>query len=141
AIAGLALTLVDVAGFTLLQRAVPDEVLGRVFGVLHSAFYATSGIGAIVAPAVVSWLGIQSALILTGAFIPVVTIPLLGMLTRVDDTITVPEAQLARLRAIEMFEALPAPTRERLASTPPAATATASPSSTTARSRSRSTAA
>jgi len=115
-IAGLALTLVDVAGFTLLQRAVPDEVLGRVFGVLHSAFYATSGIGAIVAPALVSWLGIQAALIVTGAFIPVVTIPLLGMLARVDDTITVPRAQLARLRAIEMFEALPAPTLELLAS-------------------------
>jgi len=115
-IAGLALTLVDVAGFTLLQRTVPDEVLGRVFGVLHSAFYATSAIGAIVAPALVSWLGIQSALIVTGAFIPAVTIPLLGVLARVDDTVTVPRAQLARLRAIEMFEALPAPTVELLAS-------------------------
>jgi hypothetical protein len=105
-----------VAGFTLLQRAVPDAVLGRVFGVLHSAFYAASGIGAIVAPALVSWLGIQGALIVTGAFIPVLTIPLLGMLARIDDTVTVPLAQLARLRAIEMFEPLPAPTLELLAS-------------------------
>ena len=115
-IAGLAMTLADVAGFTLLQRAVPDAVLGRVFGVLHSAFYAASGIGAIVAPALVSWLGIQGALIVTGAFIPVLTIPLLGMLVRIDDTVTVPLAQLARLRAIEMFEPLPAPTLELLAS-------------------------
>src|SRR5207248_7102075 len=69
-----------------------------------------------VAPALVSWLGIQGALIVTGAFIPVLTIPLLGMLVRIDDTVTVPLAQLARLRAIEMFEPLPAPTLELLAS-------------------------
>src|SRR5207247_1762569 len=79
-LAGLGLTLVDVAGFTLLQRAVPEHVLARVFGVLHSAFYATAGIGAIVAPILVSWLGIRSALIVVGAVIPVVTIPSFGML-------------------------------------------------------------
>ena len=114
-LAGLGLTLVDVAGFTLLQRAVPEHVLARVFGVLHSAFYATAGIGAIVAPALVSWLGIRSALIVVGAVIPVVTIPSFGMLTQIDRTLTVPTAQLHALRAIEMFAPLPAPTLEALA--------------------------
>ncbi|HYT50711.1 MAG TPA: MFS transporter [Gaiellaceae bacterium] len=114
-LAGLGLTLVDVAGFTLLQRAVPEHVLARVFGVLHSAFYATAGIGAIVAPALVSWLGIRSALIVVGAVIPVVTIPSFGMLAQVDRTLTVPTAQLDALRAIEMFAPLPAPTLEALA--------------------------
>jgi len=75
AIAGLGLTLVDVAGFTLLQRAVPEEVLARVFGVLHSAFYLTGGIGAIVAPPLIDWLGIRGALIATGAVLPAVTTP------------------------------------------------------------------
>jgi hypothetical protein len=114
-LAGLGLTLVDVAGFTLLQRAVPEHVLARVFGVLHSAFYATAGIGAIVAPALVSWLGIRSALIVVGAVIPVVTIPSFGMLAQIDRTLTVPTAQLHALRAIEMFAPLPAPTLEALA--------------------------
>jgi MFS family permease len=114
-LAGLGLTLVDVSGFTLLQRAVPEHVLARVFGVLHSAFYATAGIGAIVAPALVSWLGIRSALIVVGAVIPVVTIPSFGMLTQIDRTLTVPTAQLHALRAIEMFAPLPAPTLEALA--------------------------
>jgi MFS family permease len=114
-LAGLGLTLVDVAGFTLLQRAVPEHVLARVFGVLHSAFYATAGIGAIVAPALVSWLGIRSALIVVGAVIPVVTIPSFGILTQIDRTLTVPTAQLHALRAIEMFAPLPAPTLEALA--------------------------
>jgi MFS family permease len=115
-LAGLGLTLVDVAGFTLLQRAVPEEVLARVFGVLHSAFYATGGIGAIVAPALISWLGIRGALIVAGAVLPAVTIPSFGMLARIDRTLTVPTAQLRALRAIEMFAPLPAPTLEALAS-------------------------
>ena len=115
-LAGLGLALVDVAGFTLLQRAVPEEVLGRVFGVLHSAFYATAGVGAIVAPALVSAVGIRTALIVTGAIVPALTIPAFGMLAHTDRTLTVPTAQLERLRAIEMFAPLPAPTLESLAS-------------------------
>ena len=114
-LAGLGLTLVDVAGFTLLQRAVPEEVLARVFGVLHSAFFATGGIGAILAPALISWLGIRGALIVAGAVLPAVTIPSFGLLARIDRTLTVPTAQLEALRAIEMFAPLPAPTLEALA--------------------------
>jgi MFS family permease len=114
-LAGLGLTLVDVAGFTLLQRAVPEHVLARVFGVLHSAFYATAGIGAIAAPALVSWLGIRGALIVAGAVLPAVTIPSFGKLAHIDRTLTVPTAQLQALRAIEMFAPLPAPTLEALA--------------------------
>jgi hypothetical protein len=114
-IAGLGLTLVDVAGFTLLQRAVPEDVLSRVFGVLHSAFYATGGIGAILAPALISWLGIRGALIATGALVPVLTIPSFRLLAAIDRTIVVPTAELERLRAIAMFAPLPAPTLEQLA--------------------------
>jgi MFS family permease len=115
ALAGLGLTIVDVAGFTLLQRAVPEEVLARVFGVLHSAFFATGGLGAILAPVLVDWLGIRGALIATGAVLPAVTIPAFGLLAHIDRTLTVPTAELRSLRAIEMFAPLPAPTLEALA--------------------------
>jgi MFS family permease len=114
-LAGLGLTLVDVAGFTLLQRAVPEQVLARVFGVLHSAFFATGGLGAIVAPALIGWLGIRGALVVTGAVLPAITFPSFGLLARLDRTLTVPTAQLAALQAIEMFAPLPAPTIESLA--------------------------
>jgi MFS family permease len=114
-LAGLGMTLVDVAGFTLLQRAAPEEVLSRVFGVLHSAFYATGGIGAIVAPFLIDWLGIRGALIVAGAVLPVVTLPAFGALAHIDGSLTVPKAELDRLRAIAMFAPLPAPTLEQLA--------------------------
>jgi len=41
AVVGLANTVVDVAGLTLLQRAVPDEVLARIFGILESLTLGT----------------------------------------------------------------------------------------------------
>jgi MFS family permease len=115
-IAGLGMTLGDIAGYTLLQRMVPGEVLARVFGVARSAFYAAGGIGAILAPILVNSIGIRASLIVAGAVLPAVTIPTFGMLSRIDRTITVPTAQLDRLLAIEMFAPLPAPTLELLAS-------------------------
>ena len=54
AFVGVGDTLVEVAAPTLLQRAVPDEVLGRVFGVVESLLYAAMGVGAILAPALVA---------------------------------------------------------------------------------------
>jgi MFS family permease len=115
-IAGLGMTLGDIAGYTLLQRMVPGEVLARVFGVARSAFYAAGGLGAILAPVLVDAIGIRATLIVSGAVLPTVTIPTLGMLSRIDRTVTVPKAQLDRLLAIEMFAPLPAPTLELLAS-------------------------
>jgi MFS family permease len=115
-LAGLGLTLVDVAGFTLLQRTVPEDVLSRVFGVLHSAFYATGGIGAILAPLLITWLGVRGALIVTGAIVPALAIPTFRWLAEIDRSIVVPTAELDRLRAIAMFAALPPPTIEQLAS-------------------------
>jgi len=64
---GIGNTLVDVAGVTLLQRAVPDEVLGRVFGALESLLVAGLAAGALVAPILIHTFGIRTALIATGA--------------------------------------------------------------------------
>jgi MFS family permease len=49
ALLGVGNSLVDVAAFTLVQRAVPDEVLARVFGVIQMLWLASVGIGAVAA--------------------------------------------------------------------------------------------
>ncbi len=70
AVVGLGNTLVDVSAFTLLQRAVPDEVLARVFGAVQALWVGAIGIGAIIAPLLIAALDIRGALIVTGALLP-----------------------------------------------------------------------
>jgi len=113
---GLANTIVDVAGLTLLQRSADDEVLGRVFGVLESMILATIALGAVVTPWIVSLLGIRGALLAVGLFLPVLLVPLWPFLRRVDAQARIAVEPLELLRAISIFSPLPPPVLERLAS-------------------------
>jgi MFS family permease len=115
AVLGVGNTLVDVAALTLLQRAAPDEVLARVFGVIESLLVAALGLGAILAPLLVSLFGIRGALIATGALLPVLTVFAWPRLVRIDSEVTMPERELALLRRLPMFAPLPASTLEHLA--------------------------
>jgi MFS family permease len=106
-------TIVDVAALTLLQRTVSDEVLARVFGVMEGLLVATMGLGAILAPLLISAFGVRAALIVTGGFLPVLAALLWRKLTSVDAV--VPERELALLQGIPFFELLPAHQLEPLA--------------------------
>jgi len=116
AVIGLANTLVDVVGMTLLQRSTPAAVLGRVFGVLESLILGTIAIGSLVAPGVVALLGLKTTLVVVGAFLPVLLVPLFPLLRRVDAAAHVALQPLELLRAIPMFALLPPLVLERLAS-------------------------
>ena len=111
---GLGNTLVDVSAFTLLQRAVPDEVLARVFGAVQALWVGGIGIGAIVAPLLIEALGVRGALIVTGAILPVLTILSHRRLAPLDE-VPIPERELVLLRGIEIFKPLPPPVLESLA--------------------------
>jgi MFS family permease len=114
-VVGVGAILVEVNGMTLLQRSADNEVLGRVFAVLGSLQFAACGLGAVLAPGLVSWLGPRGAFIATGAFLPVVLVPLLPALRRIDAESVVAEEPLELLRRIEIFAQLPEPVLERLA--------------------------
>jgi MFS family permease len=114
ALVGLGNTLVDVSAFTLLQRAVPDEVLARVFGAVQGLWVATIGVGAILTPLLIAAVDIRGALLITGAFLPILATILRGRLSQLDE-VPVPERELALLRGIDLFAPLPAPTLESLA--------------------------
>ena len=114
---GIGNTLVDVAALTLLQRAAPDEVLARVFGVIESLLVGAIGLGAILAPVLVSAVGIRGALIVAGALLPVLAVLAWPRLLRIDAGITVPDRELALLRALPMFAPLAPATLEHLATT------------------------
>lgn len=115
AVVGIGNTLVDVAALTLLQRAAPDEVLARVFGVIESLLVGAIGLGAIVAPLLVSVLGIRGALISTGLLLPVLAAFVWRHLAHLDAEFAVPERELRLLRGLPMFAPLPGATLEHLA--------------------------
>jgi MFS family permease len=112
---GLGNTLTDVAAYTLLQRTAPNDVLARVFGVLHSFLVGTMGIGAIAAPILIDLFGIRAALIGTGLVLPLVSAVLWLKLRQVDRSSDVPERELALLRGVPIFAPLPIATIELLA--------------------------
>jgi MFS family permease len=115
AVVGIGNTLADVSGMTLLQRSAPDAVLARVFGILESLLLLTVGLGAIVAPVLVSTLGTRSALVIAGLLLPALVLPAWPMLRAIDRGAPVPIDRLERLRAIPIFTPLPEATLEQLA--------------------------
>lgn len=115
-VVGAANSLVDVAGFTLIQRAVPDDVLARVFGVIQMLWLLTLGIGALIAPAVVNAIEIEGALIATGAFLVVLVGLFWPKLSRIDAAAAPPErSELRILASVPIFNPLPGASLEHLA--------------------------
>ena len=116
-VVGIANTIVDVAAFTLLQRAVPDEVLARVFGVLQSVLLGTVGLGSVLASALVSSLGARTALVVTGAFLPAVALISYRRLVAIDRAVAGPSPERVHLlEESPIFVPLPLPALEHLAS-------------------------
>jgi len=114
-VVGIGNSVGDVAGMTTLQRVVPDAVLARVLGVLDGLVLAGIGIGGILAPVLVNWLGNRLAFIVTGAMLPVMVAIAWPSLRRLDQETIVPERELNLLRTIPIFAPLDIPTVDHLA--------------------------
>jgi MFS family permease len=114
-IVGIANTLVDVSGTTLMQRSTPELLVSRVFGVIGSVGLISVALGALVAPGILALVGSRGTLIFTGAVLPAVALPSWRALTRIDREVALPSERLALLRAIPIFSPLPEPVLDRLA--------------------------
>ena len=113
---GVGNSFVDVSGLTLVQRAVPDEVLARVFGVIQMLWLAAMGIGAAVAPALIAWLGIDGAIIATGALLPALVVLFGVTVARIDASAPAPDPdELRVLASVPIFAPLPGGSLEHLA--------------------------
>jgi MFS family permease len=109
-------SLVDVAGFTLVQRAVPDDVLARVFGVIQFALLCALGIGGVLAPLLTNVFGIEHALIATGLFLPVLVLLFGRAVAQIDARAAAPEVQELRLlTSVPIFAPLPGTALEHVA--------------------------
>jgi len=115
ALTGAGNSLLDVSGFTLVQRLVDDRVLARVFGVLETMVFLTVGIGGLLAPLLVAGLGGRGALIVAGAILPALALLAWPRVSVLDEATAVPVRELELLRRVRLFHPLPAPQIERLA--------------------------
>ncbi len=113
AVVGVGNTIVDVSGDTLLQRAVPDEVLARAFAAMESVTLVAVALGSVAAPVVIDVAGDRWALVVFGAVLPVLAVLSWRSLTKMDRVGPAPEVEL--LRSLPLFAPLPPPTLEYLA--------------------------
>ena len=100
---GVGNALIDVAGFTLLGRMAPDEVLARVFGVLESLVAVSIGIGAVVAAWAVEAWGPRPALVAIGLLCPVLAAASWWRLRALDRTVGVHDEAVGLLRRVPML--------------------------------------
>jgi CRP-like cAMP-binding protein/predicted MFS family arabinose efflux permease len=94
-IRGAGTLVVDVLAITALQRAVPEDVIARVFGVFFALILGAISLGTIITPPIVNGPGLHTALYIMG-FVPF-AIGLLGYpsLVRID------RASAAKLAELE----------------------------------------
>ena len=115
-VVGIGSSIADVAAFTLIQRAVPEHVLARVFGVIQMLWVLTVGIGGLIAVPLVNQLGARTAIIIAGASLPLLVALLGPPLIRIDALATPPGgAELSLLASTPIFAPLPGTTLEHVA--------------------------
>jgi Major Facilitator Superfamily/Cyclic nucleotide-binding domain len=115
AVVGGGRALFNLASRTLLQRAVPAEVVGRVFGVAESIAMTGLAVGSALVPLLVVGGGTVAAVFGTAAILPLVALVSGRRLFALDAAARVPIVEIALLRSLRIFRALPAPALEGLA--------------------------
>ena len=112
---GIGNALVDVGVFSLPPRFVPEELLARVFGADESIAAWAIALGALVTPALISWLGVRPALVAVGLLAPVAVALTWRHLRAIDASMVGRDEEIDVLRRVSMFRPLPMPAIENLA--------------------------
>jgi len=115
AVAGASYTLLDIATRTLLQRSVPPQLIGRIFGLLEGFMMAGYAVGALLVPVLVYLGGSRLALLGVAALLPLAAAVGGRALFGLDAETPVPVVEIALLRSLPLFAELPAPAIEGLA--------------------------
>jgi MFS family permease len=114
-VTGIGNALLDVSGLTLLQRGVSNPARGAVFAVLEVMASIGVSVGALIGSVLVTTIGVERALVVTGIVLPVTAVLGWPWVRRLDDEGVLPERQARLLRGIPLFAPLPLAALERIA--------------------------
>ena len=118
---GAGTLVVDVLAVTALQRSLPPDLLGRVFGAFFTAVLAAISLGALVTPVVIATAGLDASLWLAGGLLPAACLLGLPWLRRMDDanvaSVAALEPRIEALGRLGIFAEAGRPVLERLART------------------------
>jgi MFS family permease len=112
---GAANALLDVAGFTLMLRSVPDTLRARLFGLFEALVGIAVTIGSLAAPLLVAGVGLPVALMCVGLLLPLLALVTASQVAQVQATTAVPERDMALVRGIPLFAPLSLAAQERVA--------------------------
>ncbi len=112
---GLAGTVFDITGRTLLQRAAPPDAIAGSFSILEATTDFGLATGAVLVRAAIAVGGVRAALLAPAVVAAVLIAVLWRQLTRIDATATVPQVEIQLLRSLPIFAALSPPSLEGVA--------------------------
>jgi MFS family permease len=114
-IGGAGLAVVDVAGRTLLQRSVRDEVLTRVFGLQEALAMGALAFGSVLVSVLAQTIGLTPAIYGVALVLPTLVALSWTRITAMDARAVVPVRAISLLRSSALFAPLPAPQLEAVA--------------------------
>lgn len=115
AVSGAANALLDVSGFTILQRGVSQAERPAVFGVVEAVAGGGVAAGSIVGSLLVAGLGPRVALAVAGAILPILAVVSWPVVSRLERQTVLRDDEIDILRAVRLFEPLPLDALERIA--------------------------
>jgi MFS family permease len=112
---GASNAVLDVSGFTLMQRGVRNEDRVTVFAVSESLWGGGLLVGSLLSPALVALFGARGAFLVAGAILPVLALATWRPIDRGSRGAGAAEEHLALLRSNPLFVPLPLTALDRLA--------------------------
>jgi MFS family permease len=116
ALLGAGNALVEICGYTMLQRSSSESMISRVFGILRSWYFLAASVGAAIAGFLVTHNDLSSSFAWVGGiFAVILSIGAVALRRVATRSVDVDAAALAPLRTVEFLDRLPLPTLEELA--------------------------
>ena len=95
-VVGTSTAIIEVSGFTLLQRTVPDGIRAGVLGGVEGLIGLGYAIGGVLGSVMVERIDIRVALVVCGAILPILAVLLWSRVSRLDNEYVVSTAELRR---------------------------------------------